>query len=93
MSLSKNSITKNQIPRLNSNRYLMPDIQNELTVIQTNNINNKAPAEKVDDKNVKNSSKKKLIIFLLIFSSLILISFIILIIGYICFDWFKKSRS
>jgi heme/copper-type cytochrome/quinol oxidase subunit 2 len=83
----------NQISRLNSNRYLIPGNENqkEPTVNQENNIENKTSPEKPENKTKINASKK-LIIFLLIFLSIIIISFIILMIGYFCFDWFKKSK-
>lgn len=92
MSKTNNPIINNQIPRLNSNRYLttVKENQKELAFDDENNIKNETPIEKTDNKTKKNNSNK-LILFILLFLSLILISFIILMIGYFCFDWFKKK--
>ena len=94
MSLTKNTMINNQISHLNSNRYLVSGNENqkELTVNQENNIKNKTPPENPKNKTKINKSKK-LIIFLLIFFSIIIISCIILMIGYFCFDWFKRKQD
>ena len=97
MSLTKSPIIINPSPRLNSNRYLssVNANQNEPTINEENNIKNNTPQEKIEikTKKNKNNSSQKFIRFLLIFLSLIIISFIILMIGYFYFDWFKKKQD
>ena len=97
MSLTKSPIIINPSPRLNSNRCLssVNANQNEPTINEENNIKNNTPQEKIEikTKKNKNNSSQKFIRFLLIFLSLIIISFIILMIGYFYFDWFKKKQD
>ena len=97
MSITNIPININPSPSLNSNRHLssVNDNQQEPTINKENKKINKSPQEKTEikaKKNKKNTSKK-LIQFLLIFLSLIIISFIILMIGYFYFDWFKKKED
>jgi len=95
MFQKKDTMRNCQIPQP-SNRLFITSKENlnVLTEKNVNNKENKTPPEKPENKTKEsNSNSRGLVLFLLIFLSLILISFAILMIGYFCFDWFKKKQD
>jgi len=92
MSQAKDTMTNSQIPQPSNRFFITTKDQKVLTEKEVNDIENETPPEKPEIK-TKKSNSNNLLLFVLIFLSLILISFAILMIGYFCFDWFKKKQD